>query len=191
MDMDNDRRHQNEEEKKESSSQNRESNYIERSKKVGRIGPAVTKLDAKTGYGTVHFHDKKDQLDVEATSGFASIRSNTGVFNGRYYYEVTLRTSGLMQIGWCTLQTTFNSQRGVGDDQTSYSFDGYRVKKWNKDSLAFGEAWSVGDIIGTLIDFDRRTITFWRNYKSLGKAFTDFKIGPNMVYFPAISFQRG
>jgi len=63
-----------------------------------------------------------------------------------------------MQIGWSTIQTPFNLQRGVGDDLTSYAYDGYRIKKWNKDNLAYGEAWSVGDIIGSLIDFDRKVI---------------------------------
>jgi Kip1 ubiquitination-promoting complex protein 1 len=41
---------------------------------------------------------------------------------------------------------------------TSFAYDGYRIKKWNKDNLAYGEAWSVGDIIGTLIDFDRKVV---------------------------------
>jgi hypothetical protein len=36
----------------------------------------------------------KDGLDVEATSSIASIRANTGVFLGKYYYEVQLKTSG-------------------------------------------------------------------------------------------------
>ena len=97
------------------------------------------------------------------------------------------KTNGLMQIGWSTIQTQFNSQRGVGDDITSYAYDGYRIKKWNRDNLAYGEAWSVGDIIGTLIDFDKKVIMFWRNLKPLGRAFTNIKTGPNCVYFPAIS----
>jgi Kip1 ubiquitination-promoting complex protein 1 len=101
-------------------------------------------------------------------SSFVSLRANAGVFAGKYYYEVMLKSDGLMQIGWCSLQTTFNSQRGVGDDPTSDAFDGYRIKKWNKDSLAFGEAWSAGDIIGTMIDFDNKVIKYWRNEKALG-----------------------
>ena len=53
--------------------------------------------------------------------------------------------------------------------------------------MAYGEAWSVGDIIGTLIDFERKVIQFWRNNKSLGRAFININTGPNCVYFPAIS----
>jgi len=79
----------------------------------------------------------------------------------------------------------------VGDDLDSFSFDGSRIKKWNKGSLSYGEAWSAGDIIGTLINFEEKYIQFWRNSQSLGKAFTNIKTGPNCVYFPAMSFQRG
>jgi Kip1 ubiquitination-promoting complex protein 1 len=160
--------------------------YIDRCKKVGRLGPKEVKLDSKNAYGEFILADKQG-LDVEAVGSFVSIRANTAVFSGRYYYEVMLKTDGLMQIGWSTIQTPFNSQRGVGDDLTSYAYDGFRIKKWNRDNLAYGEAWSVGDIIGTLIDFDRKVIQFWRNHKSLGKAFTGIKTGPNCVYFPAIS----
>ena len=65
------------------------------------------------------------------------------------------------------------------------------MKKWNKDNLTYGDGWAVGDIIGTLIDFDRRVIQFWRNNKPLGRAFTGIKTGENRVYFPAISCARG
>jgi Kip1 ubiquitination-promoting complex protein 1 len=45
----------------------------------------------------------RDDLDVEAISKFSSVRANTGVFSGRFYYEILLKTSGLMQVGWSTL----------------------------------------------------------------------------------------
>ena len=52
-------------------------------------------------------------LDVEAKSNFVSIRANTAVFSDTFYYEVTLLSDGLMQIGWCSINTTFNSSDGV------------------------------------------------------------------------------
>ena len=119
------------------------------------------------------------------------MRANTAVFKGKYYYEVRLQTSGLMQIGWCTFATPFIVSRGVGDDETSYAFDGYRVKKWNLDNHTYGEMWTAGDVIGTLIDFDNREISFFRNDKCLGVAFKRLKVGPNMAYFPAVSLANG
>ena len=46
--------------------------------------------------------------------------------------------------------------------------------------------WSVGDIIGSLIDLVTKEITFFRNGRSMGVAFKQVETGPNMAYFPAI-----
>ena len=51
--------------------------------------------------------------------------------------------------------------------------------------------WTAGDVIGSLIDFEKREITFYRNDKCLGVAFKRIKIGPNMAYFPSISISGG
>jgi hypothetical protein len=51
--------------------------------------------------------------------------------------------------------------------------------------------WSQGDVIGTLIDFDSKEISFYRNDKCLGVAFKRIRVGPNMAYFPAISLSGG
>jgi Kip1 ubiquitination-promoting complex protein 1 len=67
------------------------------------------------------------------------MRANTAVFKGFFYYEVTLMADGLAQIGWCQLQTPFDSHNGVGDDKSSYAYDGWRVKKWNGASEPYGE----------------------------------------------------
>ena len=68
---------------------------------------------------------------MEAKTDFSSIRSNVAVFKHNYYFEVTIKTKGLMQVGWCTLATEFNYSNGVGDDATSYAYDGFRKMKWN------------------------------------------------------------
>ena len=68
-----------------------------------------------------------------------------------------------MQIGWCTYATNFYPERGVGDDETSYAYDGFRIKKWNLDSINYGQQWAEGDIIGTLLDLDQKEISFFRN----------------------------
>lgn len=82
--------------------------YLDRCKSIGRVGPVAVKMDKKSMYGKVNFKTKEN-LDIECKSSFGSIRANVGVFSGRYYYEVLLKTDGLMQIGWSTLHTIFNS----------------------------------------------------------------------------------
>lgn len=63
--------------------------------------------------------------------------------------------------------------------------------KWNGDRHRYGKMWGAGDVIGTLIDFDSREITFYKNEESLGVAFKNIKTGPNMAYFPAVSLSEG
>ena len=82
--------------------------------KTGRIGPPKTELDLESAYGKVlrsgsDYYSSSQSfdilgeltLDVEARSSFVSIRANTAIFKGRFYYEVTLLCDGLAQIGWC------------------------------------------------------------------------------------------
>mmetsp|Transcript_3976 Transcript_3976/g.4799 ORF Transcript_3976/g.4799 Transcript_3976/m.4799 type:complete len:194 (+) Transcript_3976:776-1357(+) len=96
-----------------------------------------------------------------------------------------------MQIGWCSINTNFNNSDGVGDSSNSFAYDGYRVEKWNVEHSHFGERWTVGDVIGTLINFNTREILFWRNHEFMGVAFKNIDVGPNRAYFPAASLQQG
>lgn len=66
---------------------------IEKCQVVGRIGPSKTSLDQESVFGRI---TEKDLL-IEGTSReFNSIRGDTGFFKGCWYYEVTLKTDGLM-----------------------------------------------------------------------------------------------
>ena len=162
--------------------------YLDKCKLSGRLGPSISKIDLNSENAADFKFFGHEGLVIESVTQFGSIRANTAVFSGCYYYEVKLETQGLMQIGWCTLATPFFMENGVGDDKSSYAFDGNRVLRWNdKKSVNYGEAWTIGDTIGTMIDLNQRKITFWRNEKCLGVAFKDIKVGPNMAYFPAVS----
>jgi hypothetical protein len=51
-----------------------------------------------------------------------------------------------MQIGWCQLGTVFSAHDGVGDESSSYAFDGFRVVKWNADKNKYGRMLETGKI---------------------------------------------
>jgi hypothetical protein len=68
---------------------------FDKCKEVGRIGPLETLLDFKSAFGSFKKYDDEG-FDIESTSNFSSIRTNTAVFSGKYYYEVKLLSSGLM-----------------------------------------------------------------------------------------------
>lgn len=69
------------------------------------------------------------------------------------------------------MKTKFSAENGVGDDESSYAFDGGRARKWNGENTEWGENWMVGDVIGSLIDLEKGEISYWRNQKFLGVAF--------------------
>jgi len=50
---------------------------------------------------------------------------------GKWMYEVTLGTAGIMQLGWATAACQFSNEEGVGDSVDSYAYDGKRVQRWN------------------------------------------------------------
>lgn len=104
------------------------SDYFERSRLTGRLGPVVCELDLTSAYGQYTVYQDSLQmsvkcegeiegpiLDIEAKSRWMSVRANTCIFGGCFYYEVQLHTDGVMQIGWCTYTTPFNGTDGVGD----------------------------------------------------------------------------
>ncbi|OTF82359.1 SPRY domain-containing protein, partial [Euroglyphus maynei] len=105
------------------------------------------------------------------TYTFECVRSNYPVSSGIYFYEVILLTSGIMQIGWATKSTSFKNHEGsgVGDDAHSIAFDGFRRVIWH--NLTNYEhnlpLWNTGDVVGCLIDFNKKRFIFYLNGKKI------------------------
>jgi hypothetical protein len=113
------------------------------------------------------------------------------------YYEVTLVSGGLAQIGWACLvgeQRFFpNSDlgNGVGDDVSSYGIDGSRRLKFhggNEDKCDI--QWKDGDRLGTYFDSKNRSIWFAVNGSKPTKL---FQLSEDMKesLVPAISCNLG
>lgn len=151
----------------------------------GRIGPSIVGWDTWGKFGKCMIDPITGRF--YSTTNFSSVRTNTCVCKGKWMYEVTLQTSGLMQIGWATLQCQVSLENGVGDSPDSFAYDGYRVVKWNGPASKYGEEWCAGDVIGSCIDVDSGTLSYYRNGKDLGVAFRNIRQGPGYAYFPAIS----
>ncbi|CAF0971185.1 unnamed protein product [Adineta ricciae] len=113
-----------------------------------------------------------DGLEARSdTVSFESVRSTFSVRSDVWYYEVLIVTDGVMQIGWATKQSKFmnNEGYGIGDDQYSIAYDGCRNLIWfGAKSIAHNNPpWKPGDILGCLIDFDRREVIFSLNGRAL------------------------
>ena len=168
----------------------------------GRVGPMRVEIDRTYAVGDV-------RVDAAGTSAqsranFSSLRANACVFEGKWSYEATLGSSGIMQLGWCTTRCPFTRENGVGDAPDSFAFDGHRVRKWNVSSQPYGKAWVAGDVITCTIDLnpgpEGGTVSYHRNGVPLGVAFDNVRrwrdveraadgaaAASAFAYFPAVS----
>ena len=156
---------------------------------TGKIGDAPSCLDSNTQsqQGVLSFHNTR----VESSDNFLSIRANNCIIKGNYVYECELLSNGLLQIGWCQLTTAFTYNEGVGDDSSSYAYDGWRNVLWHDGKKDYGKLWDKGDVVGCCLDLDKRTMSYYLNGEFLGVASDDIDVGENHAYFPACSLSEG
>ncbi|MDP2436027.1 MAG: SPRY domain-containing protein, partial [archaeon] len=116
---------------------------------------------------------------VEPNQAFAETTSTRTIFpsvrldgvlltDGRWYYEVVVKDPGVAQIGWFDVDFWASSKAGVGvgDDKSSWGYDGNRVLKWyDQVSVGWGSStpWASGDVISVAVDVNDRTIRYARN----------------------------
>ena len=153
------------------------------------INSEQTTFDISTTQGKIY--SSFDSNKIESQSGFTSIRTNNCLTSGKWCYEATLLSNGVLQIGFCQLETPFTRVNGVGDDILSMGYDGYRHCVWSKSPTDYGIFWDCGDIIGACIDMEKGEVEYFINGKSYGVAYKKAKKGENVAFFPGISFTEG
>lgn len=98
---------------------------------------------------------------------FESVRCTFCVNTGVWFYEATVITSGVMQIGWATKESKFMNHEGygIGDDEYSISYDGCRQLIWFNASSHPHEhpSWKSGDVLGCLLDLEKLQVIFYLN----------------------------
>jgi hypothetical protein len=125
--------------------------------------------------------------------------------SGTLYYEVEILTvddGGICQLGFAGANFEHfvrSSNRGVGDDDTSWAVDGMRQLLWHKGhkshSSSWGGAWRPGDIIGVAVDLERGVMSVSVNGSfdhPNGTAFDCVRPGPTVGadIYPALSANR-
>mmetsp|Transcript_9175 Transcript_9175/g.23221 ORF Transcript_9175/g.23221 Transcript_9175/m.23221 type:complete len:1032 (-) Transcript_9175:342-3437(-) len=156
--------------------------------RAGILGPADVAPDRDTASGQFAYYGN-DGLILESMGNFSSFRANTCVLSGKWMYEVTLHTSGIQQLGWCTITCPFTAEEGVGDAPDSYAYDGKRNRKWSVKASPYGQTWAAGDVIGCCLDLDAGEMSFYRNGTPLGVAFSGIRKlqHTQLAFFPAAS----
>ena len=133
------------------------------------INSAQTTFDLSSTAGGVY--SSFDSNKIESKTNFTSIRTNNCLISGKWCYEATVISNGLLQIGFCQLETPFVGLNGVGDDELSMGFDGYRQCVWNNGPTKYGIFWDCGDVIGVCIDMNKGEVEYFINGKSYGAVY--------------------
>ncbi|KAF0041476.1 hypothetical protein F2P81_007374 [Scophthalmus maximus] len=130
----------------------------------------LTNINAMLNSNDVSEYLKISPTGLEArcdASSFESVRCTFCVYSGVWYYEVTVVTSGVMQIGWATKDSKFLNHEGygIGDDEYSCAYDGCRQLIWyNARSKPHSHScWKEGDAIGFLLDLSKKQMIFYLN----------------------------
>ncbi|XP_075045064.1 RING finger and SPRY domain-containing protein 1 [Mixophyes fleayi] len=134
----------------------------------------LTPINAMLNSNDVSEYLKISPYGLEArcdASSFESVRCTFCVDSGVWYYEVTVITSGVMQIGWATKDSKFLNHEGygIGDDEYSCAYDGCRQLIWyNAKSKAHPHpCWKEGDTVGFLLDLHKKLMIFSLNGNQL------------------------
>ena len=129
-------------------------------------------------------------------SEFATVAAAVdAVTRGKWYYEATILTGGVVQVGWALTTAAYNDVDGdgVGDDAHSWAFDGLRGRKWTRgDDAAYGDAtcpWKQGDVVGCLLDADAGVAAFSVNGAPLGAAYDSLPTGGVDGFMAALSLE--
>lgn len=149
------------------------------------------------GTGEARLHPNGTVSCVLQDNGFPSVMAQgVGVSSGKWYYEATVLTPGLMQIGWATDLFTGNADagEGVGDDASSWAIDGYRQARWHKGIRTPWNIgpWRAGDVVCCAIDLNNSIMRFALNgnWSDQDAPFYGFNIPSDHGVAPAASFSR-
>ncbi len=105
-----------------------------------RLGPAEVRLVPRAAAAWLQYDLTPDGLSLTSRCQFATLRADVAVASGRWAFEVTLRTGGIMQLGWCTAEADarVTHENGCGDYPDSYAYDGKRLRRWNAGYAPYG-----------------------------------------------------
>jgi hypothetical protein len=105
-------------------------------------------------------------------------RATVGVSSGKWYWEVTVNVvgftfaGGVMKTELAILNNTFPGNISYPSGSSfGYYFTGSKYGG-GLSNAAYGASYTNGDTIGTALDLDAGTITFYKNGVSQGVAFT-------------------
>jgi hypothetical protein len=142
-------------------------------------GNSYATLNPLDYYGTAPINGN---LTFTKSAGVNALASATWLLpTGKWYWEVnvtTVRAAALVTaigISGRSAQDTGNNNLGTFADQYAYLNGGNKIN--NSSSVAYGAAYTSGDVIGIAYDADAGTLVFYKNNTSQGTAYSSIPSG--------------
>ncbi|KPA81804.1 putative ubiquitin-protein ligase [Leptomonas pyrrhocoris] len=168
---------------------------------IERVGPAHVSVHASANV----------QVNMEEVKNmglaFETVMGDCAVSAGAWYYEVTLRTQGVLQIGWMEKgETLHGNGHGVGDSSTSWAVDLFRRVMWHRgvpEPVNIPRRWTAGDVLGCAFDITHGELSFFLNGRPITgvlalkadspllEACTFQGVPQGRYYVPAVSLRSG
>ena len=145
----------------------------ERRGNYATLSPIDTQLTAN---GTISDGNLKF---VQSSTGARGGRATIGVSSGKHYWEFT-HLGGNASHGIAQNSSNLGSYPGGNDADGISWFVGGNIYRNGSTSTYAGKTYAVGDVIGTALDMDAGTVTFYKNGVSQGVAAT----GLTGTWFP-------
>ncbi|MFJ7982417.1 SPRY domain-containing protein [Lysinibacillus xylanilyticus] len=102
-----------------------------------------------------------------------SIKSTDTKTSGKWFCEIIVDTSNYHFIGIGTSNLPMTGTPSKSPDFFGYYYDGRKFN--NNVGSNYGSTYGTNDVIGVLVDFDRGTLTFYKNGISQGVAYDNIK----------------
>jgi hypothetical protein len=144
------------------------------------INPGLCSFDADDGVEVSD--DGSSVACITAQKTWSGIRGRPGILYGMYHFEVEVRDSCLLRVGFASI----SSRRSLGKDSRSFGYGGTGMKSHGGSFEPYGTEFEgqVGAVVTCLIDRqskDNQTISFCLDGVNQGVA---FDIPSEMVDIP-------
>ena len=124
-------------------------------------------------------------LDASVSSVlWVCLKGTIGVSSGKWYWETTineaLSSTNTFMAGIATAEQPLNDYMSTSAGAGYYAFDGNKYPS----NGSYGATYGINDVIGTALDLDAGTLTFYKNGVSQGQSHT----GLTGTWFPCSAF---
>jgi|GEM_PF-1637425 len=128
-------------------------------------------------YATWNPSDKGSEITLSngnltiTQNGTGIVRSTISVATGKWYWEYSIASPSQMRAGVAKSGASLSNI--FGSDAFGWSYRAADGTKFNNGSSgAYGDTYTVGDVMGVALDMDAGTLVFYKNNVSQGTAYT-------------------